>query len=58
MKFFKLLDKIITKTEKGGFKAANFMHKFAVNTLLLGSGYVIYSSLKGYNETFKYERVY
>ncbi len=49
MSFLQGIDKAFTKVEKMGFKTANFMHKMAINGILFGIGYTIYSSLRDYN---------
>jgi len=51
------VDKALTKTEKVGFKAANFAHKATINTILIGIGYCVYSTVRDYNENFKEERL-
>ena len=52
-----LMDKYIIKGEKIGFKVANLTHKVAVNIILIGTAYCIYSTIRDYNDNFKEERV-
>ena len=49
-KFLKMLDRVLTKMEKGGFKVANFAYKTGINLLLLSMCYTVYTALRDYNE--------
>jgi len=51
-KFFKIFKKGISKVEKGSFRTANFLHKMSVNVIILGTGYIIYSTLRDYNNYY------
>jgi len=35
---------------------ANFIHKTSINLVVLGSGYIVVSTLVDYNETYKESR--
>lgn len=54
---FDKINKFLTKFENFGFKAANKMHIYSVNLLLIGCGYTLFTVLRDYNATFKEERV-
>ena len=43
------MDRLLGKFEQKGFVAANFFHRFAINVMLLGCGYLFISSLRDYN---------
>ena len=55
-KFFKTFDKIFSRVEKKGFKMANFLHKSAVNVIIIGIGYTVVTTAREYNEIFKEQR--
>ena len=48
-----LFDKIFTKIENFGYKAANTTHKIVVSGLVIGSVYGFYSLLRDYRAYFK-----
>lgn len=55
-KFFQTIDKVLTKTENTGHKTANFLYKSAINLMLVGMGYNIYTTLRDYNTVQKESR--
>lgn len=48
-----IFDRIFTKFEEAGYKAANFTHKVTVSTLAIGSAYGFYALLRDYRMYFK-----
>jgi hypothetical protein len=50
-KFFKKVDKFLTRWEMKGQNTANTMHRWAINLLLLGIGYNLFTIVRGYNRT-------
>ena len=55
-KSFQFIDRILTKSEKTGFKTANFLYKGAINLMILGMGYNLYTTLRDYNQLQKEAR--
>lgn len=49
--FFKKVDKLLTRWELRGHNAANTMHRYAVNAILLTMAYNIFTIFRGYNTT-------
>ncbi|KAL4426638.1 hypothetical protein ABPG74_018716 [Tetrahymena malaccensis] len=52
MSFWSKLDKILTRVEEKGFRAANKMHQYAVNALIMGFLYGTYTLFRDYNDFF------
>ncbi len=57
MSFWTKLDKILTKVEDKGFRAANRVHQYAVNGLIIGFLYGTYTLFRDYNDFFIDARV-
>ena len=57
MSFWQKFDKVLSKAEKTGFKAANKAHYYAVNIILASCAYGIYTIFRDYNNFFKDARV-
>lgn len=49
--FFRKVNKFLTRWELKGHNAANTMHRYAVNVILLTMAYNIFTILRGYNST-------
>ena len=52
------LDQWLSKAEQKGFKAANKLHVYTINAILLGLCYGTYTLIQDYNEFFKAGRVF
>lgn len=50
------IDEKVTKIENKGFRAANRMHRYAINGCLLFIGYQLYVFLREYNDFFLHAR--
>lgn len=48
-----ILDSVLTKLERFGYKAANISHKITVSGLALGSLYGFYALFRDYRSYFK-----
>ena len=57
-RFFKRVDKFMTRWELKGHNAANTAHRWAINLILLGIGYNLFTIIRGYNTTMVDMRVY
>jgi len=57
MSFWKQFDKVLTAVERKGFKAANNIHYYSVNCLILGALYGAYTVFRDYNAFFLDARV-
>lgn len=57
MSFWSKFDKILTKVEDKGFRAANRVHEYTVNALILGFMYGTYTLFRDYNDFFIDARV-
>lgn len=55
--FFKRLDKWLNRWELRGHNAANNIHRWAINIVLLTMAYNVYTIVKGYNSTMIEMRV-
>jgi hypothetical protein len=43
MKFWKRIDRLFEKTEKKGFEGANKAHEWAINILIVGIAYQLFT---------------
>lgn len=50
------IDKKVTKIEQKGFRAANRIHRYAINGCLIFIGYQLYAFLREYNDFFLHAR--
>lgn len=55
-RLFDKFDKKMTVWELKGFRAANRMHRYAVNGILIYMGYLIYDFLVSYNDLLLHVR--
>lgn len=56
-KFFRKLDQVLTRWELKGQSAANTLHRWTINVILLGIGYNLFTVVNGYNRTMYEMRV-
>lgn len=55
--FFKKVNKFLTRWELKGHNAANTLHRWTINAILLTLAYNIFTIFRGYNETLLSLRV-